>query len=362
MFFIYFLIFFAVISKQEHIMIYRAKAPVRIDFAGGWTDVADFCMETKGKVVNAAINIYSYASLWGHISGESGSGVNNRIRVESADFDLSWEADNIKEMEYSKSKDLAQAAIKMFSSKGGFKLITRSNAPPGSGLGTSAAMGVAIIAVIAAYNDLQMVPYEFAEGASAIERKELGILGGKQDHYASALGGINFMEFSGEEVKASPLRLHHDVLLELEKNLVVCYTGKSRLSGNIHRDVRESFMTGAGETRNAIERLKEIAEEMKKTLLSGDLERFGGLLSENWKCQKALHPSTHTEQIDDIFEVAYKAGALGGKASGAGGGGCLIFYCRPDTEHLVRKALEHAGTQVIDFNFDHHGLQCWNRS
>ena len=340
-------------------MIYRAKAPVRIDFAGGWTDVAEFCQESRGKVVNAAINIYSYASLEKRSSEGEDSSEREKISVESADFDLFWEANNIKEIEYSKSKDLAQAAIKMYASKGGFKLLTRSNAPPGSGLGTSAAMGVAIIGAITAYNQRYMIPYEAAEGASRIEREELSIRGGKQDHYASALGGINFMEFNGEDVKTSPLRISRDVLLELEKNLVLCYTGQSRLSGTIHRDVVNAYTGKEGATRDAIEKLKEIAENMKLALLAGNLDVFGKLMSENWECQKQLHTTTTTKQIDELFEIANRAGAIGGKACGAGGGGCILFYAAPDKEHLVRKALEDAHTQIIDYNFDLHGLQCW---
>lgn len=340
-------------------MIYRAKAPVRIDFGGGWTDVAVFCRERKGKVINAAINIYSYASLEDQSSTGKDIPDREKIRVESADFDIFWEARNIKEVEYSKSKDLAQAAIKKYSSKGGFKMVTRSNAPPGSGLGTSAAMGVAIIGGITAHNEKYMLPYEIAEAASMIEREELGILGGKQDHYASALGGINFMEFSGEEVKTSPLRISEDIVMELEKNLVLCYTGQSRLSGNIHREVVDAFQRNVGGTRNAIERMKVIADEMKTALLSGDLYSFGKLMAENWECQSALHPSTTTEQINQLFKIAGEAGAIGGKACGAGGGGCLLFYCHPDKEHLVRKALEGAKTRIIDFNFDWNGLQCW---
>ena len=213
--------------------------------------------------------------------------------------------------------------------------------------------------VIAAYNERPMLPYEIAEAASFIERYELGIRGGKQDQYASAIGGFNFMEFRGEEVQTSPLKLREEVLLELEKNLVLCYTGKSRLSGDIHGKVTEAYRRGERGTVEAIERLKGIAEEMKAALLRGDLQGFAELLDENWRCQKRLHPSVTNEQIEELFEIAYRNGALGGKAGGAGGGGCVIFYCEAEREHGVRRKLEEAGANILHFNFDFSGLSTW---
>jgi D-glycero-alpha-D-manno-heptose-7-phosphate kinase len=195
--------------------------------------------------------------------------------------------------------------------------------------------------------------------ASLIERQELCILGGKQDHYASALGNIHFMEFRGEEVKPSVLSLSRDCRLELEKNLLLIYTGKSRLSGDIHQKVTDAWKAKEPQTVDAIAQLKRITVEMKEALLGGELEAFGRLMSENWEQQKRLHPSVTNDQIDALFEIAYREGALGGKACGAGGGGCLVFYCRPDCEHKVRKALEAQGVRVIDFNFDEYGAQTW---
>ena len=243
--------------------------------------------------------------------------------------------------------------------QGGIDIITRSNAPAGSGLGTSASMGVALIGALSAFSGKFLLPYEFAEQASLIEQKELGILGGKQDHYASALGGINFMEFIGEEVKVSKLLVSQDVICELEKNLVLCYTGKSRLSGDIHHRVREAYEKGEPKTRQALRNLKSIASEMKNTLLSENLESFGKLLDENWENQKELHPSVTNKQIDEIIRIAKTNGAIGGKACGAGGGGCLLFYVQPDREHIVRQKLEENKVTVIDFNFDFNGLQIW---
>lgn len=350
-------------------MVVRSRAPVRIDFSGGWTDVALFTEEQVGAVVNAAINIFSYVTakktedrkVESKTYGYRHSKIvtNKAVKIYSADFDLYQEAEEIKKLEYNGNIDLAKAAIKRSNIDFGVEIITRSNAPAGSGLGTSAAMGVSLIGALSKLNSSPLLPHEIAEEASAIERYELNILGGKQDQYASAVGGFNFMEFSGEDVKVSPINLSHHTLLELEKNLVLCYTGKSRLSSNIHQNVVDAYRKKDTGTLGALRDLKRIAVDMKNALLKDNLYAFGELLSENWENQKKLHHSVTNPQISELFELALKNGALGGKACGAGGGGCLVFYCESDKEHLVRKTLEEAGINIIDFNFDFTGLQTW---
>lgn len=198
-------------------MLIRSRAPVRIDFAGGWTDVPLFAQDQPGAVVNAAINIYTYVTVkklpdkrietnaYGYKHFETVE--DTSIKIYSADFDIYQEAADIKELEYNGNIDLAKAAIRKMNISGGLEVITRSNAPAGSGLGSSAAMGVALIGALSQFNGEIFLLYESAELASSIERHELCILGGKQDQYASAMGGINFMEFFGEEVKCSKLQI-----------------------------------------------------------------------------------------------------------------------------------------------------------
>ena len=350
-------------------MLIRTRAPVRIDFAGGWSDVALFTKHSKGFVVNGAINRYAYATLRYERQTAQDDSVelqrvlDKSIRIYSADFDTFIEADDVRQLEYDGNVDLVKAAVRRMSIQiGGFDLITQSTAPPGSGLGTSASMGVALVGALGALKEATYLPYEYAEFASTIERHELGILGGKQDHYASALGGIHFMEFQGEEVKTSPLRFPPHIRYELEKNLVLCYTGKSRLSGNIHQNVTDAYKSGQPSVREALETLKAIAEATKTALMRGRLTEFGELLTENWNNQRKLHPSVTNEQIESLFKIAMAHGAIGGKACGAGGGGCLLFYCEPTREHNVRQKLEDAGAQVIDVNFDFDGLQMWKTS
>ena len=349
-------------------MLIRSRAPVRIDFAGGWTDVALFTRDAAGIVVNAAIQLYSFATLKqrrnqqiiDETNSDSAQDLSQGVRIYSADFDISVEAEDVQTLEYDGNVDLVKAAVRRMSiTHGGFDLISESIAPPGSGLGTSAAMGVALVAALAKFESQTLLPFEFAELASAIEQQELEILGGKQDHYASAVGGINYMEFIGKTVKTAPLQLSANICYELEKNLVLCYTGKSRLSGNIHQNVTDAYLSGDAQTLVALSNLRSIAQQTKEALMQGHLSTFGELLSKNWENQKMLHASITNDQIESLFQIALANGAIGGKACGAGGGGCLLFYCQPGQEHQVRKSLLEAGTQILDFTFDFSGLQTW---
>jgi len=356
-------------SEKNNFLVVRGRAPVRIDFAGGWTDVALFTEQEPGAVVNAAINVYSYVSAqklppkkvesnaygYKHIEEKD----DNSVRIYSADFDIYQEADEIKKLEYNGRADLVKAALRRSELDFGVQLVTRSDAPVGSGLGTSGSMGVALLGTIACLNGKPFLPYELAELASALEREELGILGGKQDQYAAALGGFNFMEFLGEDVRTSKLDVPDNVVWELEKSLVLCYTGKSRVSGDIHQTIVDAYLNKERKTLEALKNLKRIALDMKDSLLQGDLHSFGNLLLENWENQKRLHSSVTNEQIDSLFEMALGSGAIGGKAGGAGGGGCIVFYCAPDKEHILKRKLEAAGAKIIGFHFDFDGLRIW---
>jgi len=349
-------------------MMYHGRAPVRIDISGGWTDVPMFAQQIPGAVLNATINLYSYVTIrniprkesivskYGYNCKEEQE--NRQITMYSADFDLYESANDIRNIEYNGNIDLVKAAIKRLNVEYGLDIMTRSEAPPGSGLGTSASMGVALIGALAKNMDIFYLRNEIAELAVKLETEELGIFSGKQDHYAAAFGGFNFMRFDGEIVSSSIIRIPEDVTLNLEKNSVLVYTGKSRLSSNIHEHVINSFKKGKNKT--ALEGLVRVAEEMKAVLANGNLVDFGQLLLDNWKYQKDMHPSITNEQIDNLFEIAINNGALGGKACGAGGGGCLYFYCKDNTEHKVRKALEGASARILNFHFEFNGLQTWS--
>lgn len=296
-------------------MIINSRAPVRIDFAGAWTDVNIFARGAGGAVVNAAIDKYVHGRLEVHDTVDPTRETNEGIRVTY------W-----------------------------------CDLPSGSGLGTSAALNVCWLSLVRqkVHPSLEERK-QIAELAYQLEEL-LGILGGKQDQYAAAVGGILYLTF-GETVSVEPINVDPQVRETIESRLVLCYTGKSRLSSTIHEDVWGAFRRGEPATVNALYDLRNCAVRMKTVLEKGDVEEFGQLLSQSWKHQKALAPSVTNEQIESLFKIALDNGALHGKACGAGGGGCLLFFVEPGLSEQVSTALTNAGTRVIPFRFEMDGLQ-----
>ncbi|MCX7018535.1 MAG: GHMP kinase [bacterium] len=331
--------------------IIRSRAPIRVDFSGGWTDVPPFSEREGGAVINATINRYTYATLI--------SRADDKIRIISADFEKYIEVADYRSLEYDGNLDLIKAAVRVLNVQTGMDIYVRCDAPPGSGTGSSSSISVALIGLLNNLQPVKFSPHEVAKLARKLEVHELFIAGGKQDYYASALGGVNFLEFDDPAVSSSKLQLSPAVLRDMEKQMILCYTGQSRLSGDIIKIVMGAYERNEKKTCDALRNLKRIAYDMKNALLSGNLHDFARLMGENWENQKALDSSVTNPRIDRLFEVATAAGALGGKACGAGGGGCILFYCNENTEHLVRKALIAEGAQIIEFNFEHEGLQSW---
>ncbi len=279
----------------------RVRVPVRIDFAGGWTDVPVFARAEGGAVLNAAIT----------------PGIRGTLEQRPDGMRVSY----------------------------------RSEVPPGAGLGASSAMGVAWLSLVTAAMGRPLTGAALAEAAFRLEGV-LGITGGRQDQYAAALGGVNYLRFGGDEVAAEHPRVSPAVLSELRRRLVLCYTGERRLSGDIHDHVWGGYARGEPAVTRALRRLRELAAATRDALVGGDLDAFAGIIDENWACQRALHPSVSNERIESLYEVARAAGASAGKACGAGGGGCLLFCC-PDARASERAsaALSACGATIIDFAF-----------
>ncbi|MEM5808051.1 MAG: GHMP kinase [Candidatus Aenigmatarchaeota archaeon] len=341
-------------------MIIRSRSPVRISFGGGGTDVSPYCDEKGGCVVSAAINKYSYATLTPRNDSE--------IHIESWNFLKKLRFTSIDQIQYNNELDLLKAAIKRLNTtRMGLDIFLRSDVPPKSGLGSSAAAFAALIGLFNHIRADKMTPYEIAELAYKIEREELKIAGGRQDQYTTVFGGLNFIEFGNGWVKVTPLKLRKDYLLELEKNLVLVYVGERPESDVIRNyitgDIIANQVKGVVEKKEtvieALDKTKEIALEMKKTLLSGDFIRFGELLHESWVEKKKFSPMITNKRIDDLYDLARKYGALGGKLTGAGGGGFMLFFCAPNTEQIVAHELEKVGAIPLHFTFDFEGLQTW---
>jgi D-glycero-alpha-D-manno-heptose-7-phosphate kinase len=334
-------------------MLIRAKAPLRISFAGGGTDVPPFPEQEGGLVLNATINRYAYGTLRPR-DDES-------IQIRSLDYGLSAEFGINEPLVFDGKLDLAKAAIRQMAGDDpcGFDLLLHSNAPPGSGLGASSAMMVALIGVLKERRSLPVTDYELAELAHTIERKELGIAGGRQDQYAATFGGFNFIELYGDHVVVNPLRVADDVMLELEHNLLLCYTGMTRQSDHIIEDQTRRYEAGEENALAGLRAQKELAVEMKNALLQRRLGDFGELLHTAWEAKKRMSDRISNERIEELYDAARGAGALGGKVTGAGGGGYVLLYCRHDAKHRVADRMIELGATVDEFAFEPRGLRTW---
>jgi D-glycero-alpha-D-manno-heptose-7-phosphate kinase len=333
-------------------MLIRARAPLRISFAGGGTDVPPFCDQEGGCVLSATITRYAYGSLGDRSDGQ--------IHIESLDFGVKTMFSADAPLALDGNLDLVKAAItRMHDRSRGFDLFLHSDAPPGTGLGASSAMVVCLVGLLADWRSDRMTDYEIADVAHTVERKELGILGGYQDFYAAAFGGFNFIEFLPGRVVVNPLRMPESTVNELQYNLLLVYTGQVRLSANIIEDQVARYEAGERDSREALRELKALTVEMKAALLHRKLDEFGRLLHEEWEHKKRMSPRISHPSLDELYDVARKEGALGGKITGAGGGGYMLLYCPFDRKHRIAERLTEMGCSIASFGFDLDGLQTW---
>ena len=312
-------------------------------------------------VLNATIDKYAYGSLW--LRGD------RTIAVQSLDYDIVAKYHVDDEVTYDGTLDLVKAAIKIMNNGGtngqpnghaqGFDLFIHSDAPPGSGLGSSSTLVVALVGLLKHWRRLPLTHYEIAELAYHLEREELGIQGGMQDQYAAAFGGFNFMEFGPAGAVVNPLRIDPEIINELEYNLLLCYTGSSRLSANIISNQIDNYRKKQTVVLDAMDELKRITLDMKRALLLGRLDEFGCLLHEGWLNKKKMAKAITNSGIDTLYDEARRHGALGGKLLGAGGGGYLLVYCPFAKKHVIAASLENMGGQAVEFTFHNRGVQTW---
>jgi D-glycero-alpha-D-manno-heptose-7-phosphate kinase len=333
--------------------IVRAKTPLRISFAGGGTDVPPYPERYGGCVLNATIDNFAWGSLRPRNDG--------RIRIESADLDLEVEFNVNDEVQLDGKLDLAKAAIKRLRAleSGGFEIFLHCDAPPGSGLGSSSALVVTLVGLVLEFKGSASEPYGLAKTAYSIEREDLQISGGLQDQYAAAFGGFNFMEFEKDRVIVNPLRIRRATLNELEHNLLLCYTGKTRRSDHIIDDQTSRLTSNQEDTLRGLREQKELAVSMKNALLTGKLTNFGDLLHSAWLAKKKMSDRISSPVIDEFYEEARKTGAIGGKITGAGGGGFMMFYCEFEKKHRVAARLRAMGAIPTEFAFEEDGFQTW---
>lgn len=331
---------------------HRARAPLRLSFCGGGTDVSPYPEEHGGMVLSATINQYAYASLRPRRD--------SKLTIASLDYDVVAKYDHPRRLRLDGNLDLIKAVVHAFGVRRGADLWVHSDAPPGSGLGSSSTMVVALVGVLAQWLQRPLSNYEVAELAYKIERKDLGLAGGRQDQYAAAFGGFNFIEFMRDATLVNPLRVRPEILNELEYRLLLCYMGQTRQSGHIIERQVAAYRSGRDETVRALHQLKAETLEMKKAFLFGDIDAMGELLNQAWEHKKRLDEGISNSRVDKLYQLARKEGAIGGKMPGAGGGGYFLLLTRFDRKHRVAAVLEKHGGQVVPFHFERGGLLTWS--
>ncbi len=339
--------------------IFRARAPLRLGLAGGGTDVSPFSEEQGGYVLNATVDLYAQAILEPRNDGRIVFAAEDR--EETVELEATLVLPDVEPLRL--HRGIYNRIVRQF--HGGqplsFKLTTFADAPAGSGLGTSSTMVVCIIQAFSEWLSLGLGEYEIAHLAYEIEREELKLAGGKQDQYAAAFGGFNFIEFGSgpDRVLVNPLRIKEWVRNELEASTVLFYTGQSRESAKIIEQQIESTKAKSSPSLDAMNALKKDAVAMKEAILRGDLKRYADILRQSWEAKKKLAASISNPFLDAIYDDAIDAGALAGKISGAGGGGFFMFFVPPDKRMaLVRRLQKHNG-QVMNFHFTAMGAQSW---
>lgn len=337
-------------------MIVRSKAPLRLGLAGGGTDVSPFSELHGGLVLNATIDLHAHCTIM-----EGGEG----IALQATDIGIESAHPLASALPIDGKLDLHKGAYNRIVREfgpvpGPFRLTTYSDAPPGSGLGSSSTMVVAILKAFSEWLGLPLGEYEIAHLAYEIERVDLGMSGGKQDQYAAAFGGFNFMEFHRDgTVVVNPLRVKRWIVDELQASMILYYTGASRESATIIEEQKRNAESGNRQAVDAMHALKEACIEMKAAILRGEIGRFASILGSSWTTKKKMAASITNGSIDRVFDAAFAAGAVAGKVSGAGGGGFAMFVTDPIRRVEVVRALSELGGRVVDFSFTEGGCHGW---
>jgi D-glycero-alpha-D-manno-heptose-7-phosphate kinase len=329
----------------------RARAPLRVSYAGGGTDVPPYPGLKGGVVLSSTIQSYAYCSITPRSDG--------MVTVSREDQNVSTGPGRLGELKGSGEVEFVRAVAKRFEVQQGFDAGLRYDALPGTGLGSSSALCVALIGAFREWKGTSMTDYDIANLAYDVERKDVGIPGGLQDQYASTFGGFNLIEFKRDSNIVNALRIKSETLNELEYSSLLCFTGTTRRSGGILQRQIESYEHKELKVMEALERMKELTFQMKDSLLTGNLTEFASLLNAEWVTKKALDSAISTDEVDRLLHAALENGAIGGKLLGAGGGGFLFLYCEPGQQVHVEKAVESLGGKAFPVRFELEGLQTW---
>lgn len=338
-------------------MIIRSKAPLRLGLAGGGSDVSPYSDIYGGLILNATINLYTYCTIEethdGFITINSDDAKCYKSYPTASFLNIDGEANLIK--------GVYNRVIRDFNiTPKSFRITTYNDAPAGSGLGTSSSMVVCILKAFIEWFSLPLGDYEASRLAYEIERKDLNLSGGKQDQYAAAFGGFNFMEFlKNDLVIVNPLKIKRWIVDELEASMVLYFTGASRSSAAIIDQQKKNTSEGNETAIEAMHKIKQSATDMKLALLKGDMREFARILGEGWENKKKMADAITNPSIQEVFDIAMPAGALAGKVSGAGGGGFVMLMVDPTRKKEVVNALKQLNGFVMPFQFTEGGAHGW---
>ncbi len=325
------------------------RAPVRISFAGGGTDLPSYYERYGGAVVSTTIDKYFYVFL--NVSGEE------TLQITSSDYRTFYRHDVETPLLFDGDLSLPRAILNHFGLTRGISMFLASEIPPGTGLGSSSTVAVAIVKAVTTARGLLLSKQQIAELACQIEIEKMGEPIGKQDQYASAFGDLNFIQFREDGVTVEPLRLASETRRALEKNILLFFTGSTRAASSILRAQKESSEQNDPRVLDALHAVKQMAFEMKAVLERGDLSQFGALLDRGWQHKKNFAAGISNALIDESYDLARANGALGGKVTGAGGGGFLMLYCEPACQDAVTQALQAKGLKRMDSRFESEGAR-----
>lgn len=329
-------------------MTIRSSAPVRLDFAGGWTDVAPFTDHERGAVVNAAIELRAEVTL--ELGGEN-------FRLESVEMGRSVEIPNMATLTLNGDLDLLKAAVRMYR-PGPCHLLTRSDAPAGLGLGSSGAMDVALVAALERASGRFPSATELAHRAWDLEVRQLGIPGGKQDQFAAALGGFHHLTFTGDEVTAAPIVLPAGFADHLAKSILLCHTDESRLSGRTIARVMSRYAAGDTRVVGALREMVDLADRLVPALQRGDVGEVARMVERNWAMQQELDAGMCTPSMAALEQAMKEAGALGGKAAGSGAGGTMFFVFEDPARAAAARALVQ-NVAYLPVSWASEGVRVW---
>jgi len=327
------------------------RSPVRISFGGGGTDLPSYYERFGGAVLSAAINKHFYTVLEKRSDG--------KIQIISADLRVVETWEDIAQMDVrGNALEIPLAVLKEFGRDVSANLFLASEIPPGTGLGSSASVCVNLTKMLATYTHTAISKYELAERAFHVARCVLGRPVGKQDEYASAFGGLNFISFHPDGTTlVEPLCLESELVRELQSSLLLFFTGSSHNSWTILKEQEELTRKDSSLAVEYLHEIRKLAESMKSALMKGELRDFGLLLHEAWETKKRISSKISTVRINELYETALQSGALGGKITGAGGGGFLLLFCQQGQQQKVRDAMVAQGAKEMGFEFDFQGAQ-----